>query len=104
MARSEVFDSFVDELRAGAPGLEVTQMFGKPCARLGGEKPVLSFMDGCMVFKLGATRVQAILAEHPEASPFDPSGKGRPFKDWVRVPETDGLDLKELGFEALGVK
>ena len=86
----QAFTSFIEDLRTEAPSLEITQMFGKPCAKLGGGKPVLSFCQDSMVFKLGATRVQEIYASHPEAVPFDPSGKGRPFKDWVQVPE--GID------------
>jgi hypothetical protein len=57
-----------------------------------------------MVFKLGVTRVQEIFATHLEAVPFDPSGKGRPFKDWVQVPEGIDTDWQALAREALGLK
>ncbi|MEM9580926.1 MAG: hypothetical protein AAF891_09595 [Pseudomonadota bacterium] len=97
------FDAFIDSLRDRAPTLEATQMFGKPCARLAGGKPVISYFQDAMVFKLGAARVQDIMAGNEECVPFDPSGKGRPFKDWVQVPESAGLDWDALAFEALGL-
>jgi hypothetical protein len=40
------------------------------------------------------------------ARPFDPSGRGRPIKDWAQVPEPDGdwlglaEDAKELARES----
>jgi hypothetical protein len=104
MTTPQAFLDFIEELRADAPGLEVTQMFGKPCAKLSGGKPVISFHENCMVFKLGVTRVQEIFAIHVEAVPFDPSGKGRPFKDWVQVPEGIDTDWHALGIEALGLR
>ena len=100
----QVFVEFIDEMRAEAPSLETAQMFGKPCARLAGQKPVLSFSQDSMAFKLGATRVEEIYASHPEAAPFDPSSKGRPFKDWVQVPEGIDTDWHALAREALGLK
>ena len=40
---------------------------------------------GEMVFKLkGETHAQALII--PGASLFDPSGRGRPMKEWVKVP------------------
>lgn len=104
VAIPQVFVEFIDEMREEAPSLETAQMFGKPCAKLGGGKPVLSFHQDCMVFKLGVTRVQEIFATHLEAVPFDPSGKGRPFKDWVQVPEGIDTDWHALAREALGLK
>ena len=104
MAIPQAFTDFIEEMRAEAPSLEIMQMFGKPCAKLGGGKPVLSFYQDSMVFKLGVTRVQEIFATHHEAVPFDPSGKGRPFKDWVQVPEGIDTDWHALAREALGLK
>jgi hypothetical protein len=104
MAIPQVFETFIDEMRAEAPSLETAQMFGKPCAKLAGQKPVLSFFQDSMVFKLGVTRVEEIFATHLEAVPFDPSGKGRPFKDWVQVPIGIDTDWHALAREALGLK
>jgi len=86
---------------SGSAHLETMQMFGVPCIRRTGGKPVISDFHGDLVFKLGAERCQQILATHPECAPFDPSGKGRPFKDWVQVPESAGLDWDALALEAL---
>lgn len=97
------FDAFVDELRADAPSMEASQMFGKPCARLAGQKPVLSWFQGAMVFRLGAERANQLIAAHSECVAFDPSGKGRPFKDWVQVARSPEINWRPLALEALGL-
>jgi len=99
MTDRAVFDDFIASL--GIPDLEPMQMFGTHCARMRRGKPVLSWFEGAMVFKLGAERYQALMSENEECMPFDPSGKGRPFKDWVQVPESAGLDWDALAREAL---
>jgi hypothetical protein len=104
MSAPQAFVDFIDEMRADAPALEIAQMFGKPCSRLAGQKPVLSFFQDSMVFKLGVTRVQEVFATDAETVPFDPSGKGRPFKDWVQVPQGADTDWHAFGLEALGLK
>ena len=93
---------FTETLAAIDGGLVVVNMFCKPSAKFEGVKPFISFFQGCMVYKIGADRVQEVLAENSECVPYDPSGKGKPFKDWVQVPEGVGLDWRELGREAIG--
>lgn len=90
---------FIEEL--GLPNLETVQMFGVPCIRALGGKPVISGYHGDMVFKLGADRVAQVMATSEDCTRFDPSGKGRPFKAWVQVPERAGLDWDALAREAL---
>lgn len=71
------------EIGDSLKGAQKSQMFGKPCYKING-KAFMSFFSGCMVFKLGGI-------SHTEAMKlndsvlFDPSGKGRPMKEWVQV-------------------
>lgn len=60
-----------------------SQMFGKPCFKTGG-KAFICFFQNEMVFKLtGDIHKQAFNLEGSKL--FDPSGKGRPMKEWVQV-------------------
>jgi hypothetical protein len=59
------------------------QMFGKPCFKVNGRAFICLFKE-CMVFKLsGVDRQEALSWEGSLL--FDPSGKGRPMKEWVQV-------------------
>jgi hypothetical protein len=71
-------------LAAAVPSAERSQMFGKPCYKIAGKAFVCFFQDA-MVFKLTADAHGLALAQ-PGAHLFDPSGKGRPMKEWVQVP------------------
>ncbi len=71
-------------------GAEQSQMFGKPCFKIGGKAFVAYFQDA-MVFKLtGDDHVRALALDG--ALLFDPSGKGRAMREWVQVP----VDHKDL--------
>ena len=61
-----------------------SQMFGKPCFKING-KAYICFFQNQMVFKLSARQHEEALSKNG-ASLFDPSGKGRPMKEWVQVP------------------
>jgi hypothetical protein len=61
-----------------------SQMFGKPCYKIGG-KAFVCFFQQEAAFKLtGANHAKALALAG--AKLFDPSGKGRPMKEWVQVP------------------
>jgi len=61
-----------------------SQMFGKPCFKIG-KKAFVSFFNDCMVFKLtNEMHAEALSLDGSEL--FDPSGKKRPMKEWVQVP------------------
>lgn len=63
---------------------EQSQMFGKPCFKIGG-KAYISLFDECMIFKLnGEARTDALALDG--ALPFDPTKKGRPMKEWIQLP------------------
>ncbi|MFD1551860.1 hypothetical protein DNU06_01820 [Putridiphycobacter roseus] len=63
---------------------EQSQMFGKPCFKIGG-KAFICFFQNEMVFKLtGESHSNALCLDGSQL--FDPSGKKRPMKAWVQVP------------------
>jgi hypothetical protein len=67
-------------------GAEQSQLFGKPCFKIGG-KAFVCFFQNEMVFKLrGETHRAALALEGAQL--FDPSGKKRAMKEWVQVPST----------------
>lgn len=61
-----------------------SQLFGKPCYKING-KAFCCFFNDDMVFKLtGTAHSEALSLDGSQL--FDPSGKGRPMKQWVQVP------------------
>ena len=62
------------------------QLFGKPCFKING-KAFICFFREAMVFKLNGKHHKAALNMEGSVL-FDPSGKGRPMKEWVQVPFT----------------
>jgi hypothetical protein len=77
------YDAITAELALTAsvtPG----QMFGMPCLKAG-NKAFAGFYQDAMVFKLGTPAHSEALALQG-AHLFDPSGRGRPMKEWVVVP------------------
>ena len=74
----------VDALCADPEVIE-GKMMGMPSLKAGRSMFGGTF-DGHLVVKLGRERVAALIAGG-RAEPFDPSGRGRPMKDWAQVPE-----------------
>jgi hypothetical protein len=81
-ARS-AYEAIVADLVATSPATSGV-MFGMPCLKVNG-KAFAGFTAGMMVFKLGTPEHAEALAL-PGAQLFDPSGRGRPMREWVRVP------------------
>ena len=78
-----LFDEIAAQL-SKQPGVVRAKMFGMPSVKVNGNA-FMGFESGAMVFKLtGETHKQALAA--PGARLFDPSGRGRPMKEWVSVP------------------
>ena len=88
----EEYRKLIDAL-SGAAIVE-GQMFGKPCLKVGG-KAFMARHQQTVVFKLASPHREEALALKG-ASLWDPSGKGRPMKEWVAVPAAESK-----GFEAL---
>jgi hypothetical protein len=80
-------------------GVSSSKMFGMPCLKHGG-KAFAGFHDGAMAFKLRRPEHAAALAL-PGAHLFDPSGAGRPMKEWVEVPAAHAARWPEFAREAL---
>jgi hypothetical protein len=96
------YDEICDDLVMRNDDVSLGQMMGMPCAKRGG-KIVAGFWpaEQVMVFKLeDAARREAALALEG-AHLFDPSGKGRPFREWVAVPVTHSSEWERLAQEAL---
>ena len=70
----------------GAEDATRGKLFGQPSLQGNGKAFALRYHDA-LVFKLGRERVDDLLATHPEAVRFDPSGKGRAMKDWLAWAE-----------------
>ena len=62
---------------------EQSQMFGKPCFKIN-KKAFVCFFENEMVFKLEGDEHEKALSLKG-AKLFDPSGKGRAMKAWVRA-------------------
>jgi|GEM_PF-345337 len=61
-----------------------SQMFGKPCFKING-KAFVCFFQNEMIFKL-SDEAHSEALKLSKSHLFDPSGKGRPMKQWVQVP------------------
>lgn len=80
------YEEIADDLAARDPNVELSQMMGMPCIKAGGKMVIGYSSVGEMVFKLpdAAEHEKALALEG--AKLFDPSGRGKPFKEWVQVP------------------
>lgn len=77
------------------PAVSEAKMMGTPSLKYA-DKMFGGLRDGRLVVKLGRDRVDALVAEQ-RARPFDPSGRGRPMKDWAQllVPEDEWSALAQ---------
>lgn len=92
-------ETFYQHIGAEINEAVLSQMFGKPCFKING-KAFVSFFQNEMVFKLsGAAHTEALGLEG--ACLFDPSGKGRPMKEWVQVPFQHKQHWAKYAMEAL---
>jgi hypothetical protein len=76
------YDAVVSEIVASSSAT-TGAMFGMPCLKHG-DKAFAGFYQGAMVFKLGG-EAHALALALAGAHLFDPSGRGRPMKEWVVV-------------------
>ncbi len=86
-------EKFFLECGSKIPEAEKSQLFGKPCFKLKGKAFTCLFNEQ-MVFKLTGDAHRSALSLDGAAL-FDPSGKGRPMKEWVQLP-LDYQDQWEL--------
>jgi hypothetical protein len=97
----EGYRAVVHELRAD-PEVSEALMMGRPSLKRG-SKMFGGFRDGELLVKLGRERVDVLVAAG-RARPFDPSGAGRPMKDWALIgePTDDWLALADEARAAAG--
>ena len=94
------YDRIADELAAEASTTS-SKMFGMPVIKKNG-KAFAGFYgaNDAMTFKLrGQAHADALAM--PGAKLSDPSGMGRPMKEWVEVPATSASSWPRLAREAL---
>ena len=65
------------------PDISAGQMFGKACLKVKGKAFVAQHKDR-LIFKLSGPEHRRALSLS-EAKLWDPSGKGKPMKDWVAL-------------------
>ena len=82
----ERYDEICDDLAARDPDVELSQMMGMPCVKAGGKMVIGYARSGEMVFKLPEDSEHEKALGLDGAHLFDPSGQGKPFKEWVQVP------------------
>lgn len=75
-------------------GVESGQMFGKQCVKINGKAFLAQHLDA-VVFKLTGIDHSAALSLSG-ARLWDPSGKGRPMKEWVAIPVAAKSEFKHL--------
>lgn len=79
------YDEIVDDLLARHGDAERTKMMGMPCVKLNGKLAFGITGEGAMVFKLPDPIAHGEALRLSGAHLFDPSGQGRPFKEWVVI-------------------
>jgi hypothetical protein len=99
----ERYEELVDDLCARHDDVEPSQMMGMPCVKRSG-KMVAGFTRDAMVFKLPDPETHARALQLEGAHLFDPSGEGRPFKEWVVVPVAHADQWEDFAAHALKLK
>ncbi|MFN8514369.1 MAG: hypothetical protein U0841_17630 [Chloroflexia bacterium] len=84
MTPEERFDGITEQLARTHEAVAAGKLFGVRCIKVNG-KAFASFHGKDMVFKLRGAQHAEALALYG-ATLFDPSGKGRPMREWVVVP------------------
>ena len=80
-------------------GVTASQMFGKPCLKINGKAFVAQHLK-TIVFKLRSPQHEKASALKGAKS-WDPSGKGRPMKEWVAIPATENRSFRAFANAAL---
>ncbi|HEY8624963.1 MAG TPA: hypothetical protein VIL82_03075 [Solirubrobacteraceae bacterium] len=94
MDQSDAYQSVVHDLLSD-PEVSEGKMMGMEVVKVG-PKMFGGRAESGMTVKVGRERVGELIASG-RASEFDPSGRGRPMKDWakLREPSDDWLALAE---------
>ncbi len=84
MAEHKLYRGIVEALLSD-PRVTEANMFGMPALKVGG-KAFAGLWEKQLVVKVGAPRTQELLKTKAGGS-FDPSGRGRPMKEWIAIKE-----------------
>jgi hypothetical protein len=84
MPDHKTYTAIVNELLSD-PRVTEGNLFGVPVLKIGG-KPFAGLYKKDLVVKLGIDRGQEML-KAKTGTKFDPSGAGRPMKEWIRIKE-----------------
>lgn len=90
------FEAIVATIESASLG----NLFGKPCGKMG-KKAFVAFFQEAMVFKIGREEAALLQQKYIGSVNWDPSGKGRPMKDWVQVPHAYQADWAALAEKAI---
>ena len=80
-------------------GISVSQMFGKACLKINGKAFIAQHLE-VMIFKLSAPHHKRAMTLQ-DAVLWDPSGKGRPMKEWVALPASASTHFATFANAAL---
>ena len=98
MNANQEYEKLVQRLADG-PDIVVGQMFGKPCIKVNGKAFIAQHKES-VVFKLSG-QSHAIAPARAGAMLWDPSGKGRPMKEWVALPASERAIFNALADASL---
>ncbi len=98
MPAEKAYEAIVVDLTT-KKDVSVGNLFGKACVKLG-TKAFVAFHKNEMVFKLAAADQKEIV-NLKGAHLWDPSGAGRPMKEWTCLPEVYARKWPELSEQAL---
>ena len=98
------YDEIADDIAARDPNVELSLMMGMPCIKAGGQMVIGYERTGQMVFKLPDEAEHGKALGLDGAKLFDPSGKGKPFKEWVQVPYAHESEWPKLASTALRLR
>ncbi|MDB2656548.1 hypothetical protein N9Y60_00685 [Crocinitomicaceae bacterium] len=90
----------IGSLLASKHGSSLGKMFGKE-SLVYQTKAFAAFQNDRMIFRLGVKAIAQIQDKYMGSENWDPSGKGRPMKDWLTMPHEFESDWIALGEQAL---
>jgi hypothetical protein len=98
------FGEIVDDLVAGDPDVEESQMMGRPSIKAGGKLIACLESRGTMAFKLPDEAEQEKALALDGARVYEPADNGRKMGGWIEVPRAQEDRWAELAETALRLR